>query len=201
MSTPWPPPTEITRPMVSDRWYDQQTAGIYDPTANLPMFTTPLYVFCPFIQWNLSHVNFAKIGFDIDAAPTLDVNIFLGLYSDINGQPAQKLKELEVTVLAADPAGPLEFPFEITLKPALYWFCFINETASGIRLNGWDGGSATEGFSLLGDDSPEGTSSIPKQWGWRSPVLVVYPATLPDSFATTVLNVNDRIPRLCLQVK
>jgi len=200
MSTPWPPPTEITRPMVSGRWYDQQTAGVYDPSANTPVSLAPLYTFVPFVQWRLQPVNYAQIGLDVDVVPTGDVNIFLGIYSDSNGQPSQKLKELEITVLAADPVGPLEFPFAITLKPGVYWLCYVSDTPNGLRLNGWDSGSATEGYSMLGDNSPAGAASIPKHWGWSSAV-VPYPGTLPNSFVTTPLNTTDRILRLCLQVQ
>lgn len=203
MAQTWPPPTGITRPMVSGRWYDQQTAGVYDPSANTPVSSTPRYTFAPFIQWRLEPVNYAQIGLSVDVVPTVDVNIFLGIYSDSNGQPSQKLKELEITVLATDPTGGREFPFAITLKPGVYWMGFINDGGvSGLKINGWDSGAATEGYSLLGDSGTVAGHTIPKYWGWTSPVLppIVYPATLPDSFLTTALNTSDRIPRLVLQV-
>jgi len=189
----------ITRPMVSGRWYDQQTAGVYNPGANVPVSGTPLYMFVPFVQWRLQPVNFAQIGLDVDSVPTSDVNIRLGIYSDENGQPNQLLKELEITVAATDPTGPLEFPFVVTLSPGVYWICFINNAANSLRLNGWDSGAATEGYSMLGDNSPAGATSIPKRWGWSLPGA--YPiVSLPTSFLSTALNVTDRIVRLCLQV-
>ncbi len=197
----WPPATGIAFPMVSERWYDQSTAGIYDPSSNVPIPANSSYVLVPFNNWSLKKVLYRSIGFDIDSAPTSDVEMIIGIYADENGQPTKKLIEVTHTQSAASPTGPVQLPLQYALEAGLHWICicFNNAALTNMRMMGWDSGAATEGFSLLGDDSPQGSTTIPKRWGWTSGP-VPFPATLPETMVGTPLLPTDRVVRVCLQV-
>jgi hypothetical protein len=187
--------------MIPGRWYDQSTAGVYDPTSNLPIPAGIVYTIVPFNNWSLRNTLYRRLGFDVDTAPSSDINMHFGIYTDNNGEPTTKIAEVSHTQAAATPTGPVEILLDVTIPPGLHWLCVIfdNSTATGMRVGGWDPGSATEGFSLLGDDSPAGSTSIPKRWGWASGPLLVFPPSLPDDFAAISLTPTDRIPRICLQ--
>ena len=199
----WPPDTAVAFPMVSERWYDQSTAGVYDPSSNTPIPPGINYTLLPFNNWSLRRVLYRRIGFDVDTAPSSDVDILIGIYADDNGQPTKKLAEVSLTQSAATPTGPVEIPLQVSLESGLHWLCVAwdNSAVTGMRVMGWDSGAATEGFSLLGDDSPAGSTTIPKRWGWLSAPVIVFPASLPDTMVGVTLTPTDRIPRICLQVE
>jgi len=188
--------------MIRARWYDQSTAGVYDPASNTPIPIGIRYVLAPFNNWSSRNILYRRIGFDVDTAPSSDIDMHFAIYADDNGQPTRKLAEVSHTQAAATPTGPVEIDLGAVIPPGLHWLCVVwdNSASTGMRVGGWDSGSATEGFSLLGDDSPAGSTSIPKRWGWWSGLIVAFPPSLPNNLSAITLTPTDRVPRICLQV-
>jgi len=203
----WPPQPGISRPMIRDRWYDQQTSGVYNALGGGVIATNTLYTLIPFTNWNLSSVSYKAIGFDVDASPATDLDMLLGIYRDDNGQPTTKIVEVSHTILAATPVGGVEIPLTLTLPSGVYWilYCFDNNPVTGVRIMGWDPGTVAEGFSMLGTADTEGVTSVPKHWGWvESGLTHAFPASLPDTMIGIPLapsaGPTDRLLRMCLQV-
>jgi hypothetical protein len=192
----YPLPAGISWPMVSGRWYDQQTSGIYNPGTS--SYGTGRVWFVPFTNWSQSRALFSRLGMDLDANAGPDVTANLAVYRNDNGVPTTKIMETQL-ILPNGGSGTPQIDITLMLPPGLYWLALTLDGT--VDLGDWDTGASAEGFSLLGDSNPAGSQSIPKAWGYMLPFPF---APLPDnasvfSFAGQAFN-TAAAPRICLQV-
>jgi len=191
----WPPKLSVSYPMVSGRWYDQNTSGV----ANVGTFTrdTGEIWFVPFTNWSLATQTYTQIAVDLDNNATgADVSAHVGIYRDSNGVPTTKLTDGLLT-LPNGASGTPQAAINQPLQTGLYWLAItVSDT---VTLGGWDAGSAAQGFGLLGDSNAAATASnIPKFWGWTGAFVF---GPLPEDAGTLTLSPDSTdIPRIVLRV-
>jgi len=191
------PPSNAYFPMPSQRYYDQQTAGTSNPGSSAYV-ADEVYV-VPFRQWTGRRVEFQQLRMDLDLNGTgSDVTANVAIYRDNgNGIAAGKLYEDTIT-FPPGGTGVLGTSIPFALSPGLYWVAWVVDGA--VSVGDWDGGGAEEGYSILGDDDAEGSSEIPKAWGYK--MAWPFATPLPDSFVGEALTYNTGVsPRICFRVQ
>ena len=192
------PPSNKSFPMRPGRFYDQQTAGVTNPSTDA--FAENAVWIAPFYQWANRRVTYEELATDLDRNTALgaDVNANVAVYRDNgNGLPGAKVYSGSF-VYPDGGTGAYGTGTPFTLDSGLYWVAWVHD-GDVIDLGCWDNGSSAAGYSLLGDANAGAGAAIPKAWGWRA--LWPFATPLPDTFVGTSLIENTGVcPRICFKV-